>query len=58
MSICPLKGENYATWRIQCKMALLKDKLWCTVTGEETEPNGEDRELLTKYEGRRDKEER
>ena len=25
----PLNGNNYATWRIQCKMALMREGLWC-----------------------------
>ena len=28
-----LNGENYATWKIQCKMALLKEDLWDHVDG-------------------------
>uniref|UniRef100_A0A0K2VH34 DUF4219 domain-containing protein n=1 Tax=Lepeophtheirus salmonis TaxID=72036 RepID=A0A0K2VH34_LEPSM len=37
MSIVPLKGSNYPTWKIQCRMALMKDDLWKIVTGKQTE---------------------
>ena len=36
-----LNGQNYATWKVQCKMALIKDGLWNIVTGAEGEPEGE-----------------
>ena len=32
--ITPLKGRNYPTWRLQCKMALLKENLWSCVEGD------------------------
>ena len=39
----PLNGQNYATWKVQCKMALIKDGLWniIDITGTEGEPEGE-----------------
>ena len=33
----PLNGQNYATWKFQCKMVLIKDRLWNIVTGTEGE---------------------
>ena len=33
-----LNGSNYPTWRIQCKMALMKEGLWRIVTIEEVAP--------------------
>ena len=39
--IKPLNGNNYATWKVQCKMALIKDGLWNIVTGAEGEPDAE-----------------
>ena len=39
--IKPLKGRNYATWKVQCKMTLIKDGLWNIVTGTKGEPEGE-----------------
>lgn len=38
----PLNGTNYPTWKIQCRMALMKESLWRIVTEEETEPIGDD----------------
>ncbi len=33
-----LNRSNYFTWKIQCKMALVKDGLWGIVNGTETAP--------------------
>ena len=35
VAIVPL---NYSTWRVQCKMALMKDGLWSLVSGMEIAP--------------------
>lgn len=35
-AIVPLTGKNYPTWKVQCKMALMKDSLWGIVAGSET----------------------
>ena len=40
-ALIPLNGSNYSTWKIQCRMMLMKEGLWKIVTGEETEPNDE-----------------
>ena len=37
-AVVPLNGTNYPTWKIQCKMALMKEGLWKIVTGEEVAP--------------------
>ena len=37
-AVVPLKGKNYPTWKIQCRMALMREGLWRIVTGEETAP--------------------
>ena len=26
--IVPLNGSNYATWKVQCRMALIKENVW------------------------------
>ena len=31
--VVPLEGSNYATWKIQCRMALIKEDLWRIVAG-------------------------
>ena len=36
--IVPLNRANYPTWKVQCHMALVHDKLWGIVSGTETEP--------------------
>ncbi len=36
--IVQLSGANYATWKIQCKMALMKEHLWGLVSGSEKLP--------------------
>ena len=38
----PLNSLNYSTWKVQCKMALIKDGLWDIVSGTEREPTEED----------------
>lgn len=35
-TVVPLDGSNYATWKVQCKMALIKDDVWSLV--DDTEP--------------------
>ena len=36
--IVPLTGSNYPTWKVQCKMSLMKDGLWGIVSGSEAAP--------------------
>ncbi len=38
INIVPLKGSNYSTWKVQCRMALMRDGLWGIVDGMEAEP--------------------
>ena len=38
LAIVPLTGANYPTWKIQCKMSLIKDRLWGIVDGSEAAP--------------------
>ena len=33
-AVVPLNRSNYPTWKIQCKMALMKEGLWKIVIGE------------------------
>ena len=54
--IAPLNGTNYPTWKLQCKMALMKDGLWGIVNGTESAPNREaDAERHAKFASRRDR---
>ena len=51
--IKPLNETNYATWKVQCRMSLIKDGLWNIVDGSDTAPT-EERELA-KFNLRRDR---
>ena len=52
-AVVPLNCSNYPTWKIQCKMALMKDGLWKIVIGE-VAPTGGASELA-KFATRRDR---
>lgn len=38
-TVVPLNNSNYPTWKVQCRMALMKDGLWGIVNGMETPPD-------------------
>ena len=50
-----LVETNYATWRLQCKMALMKEGLWGIVEGSERCPNVHDDGVMgfTEYDVRK-----
>ena len=52
-TIVPLNGANYPTWKVQCRMALVRDGLWEIVSGTETAPAGGDGR--SKFLARRDR---
>ena len=52
--VVPLNGKNYPTWKIQCRMALMREGLWRIVTGEETAPTSSEGEQA-KFASRRDR---
>ena len=54
VAVVPLNSTNYSTWKIQCKMALIKEGLWDIVNGTETAPT-EGVERQAKFVMRRDK---
>lgn len=54
VTVVPLKGANYPTWKIQCRMALMKEGLWRIVTGEEAAPAGTEAERA-KFATRKDR---
>jgi len=39
IAVIPLNGSNYRTWKVQCKMALMKEDLWGIIDGTETAPD-------------------
>ena len=55
VSIVPLKGSNYPTWKLQCRMVLMKEGLWSIVNDTEQAPGGEDQEKLAKFAARKDR---
>lgn len=55
VAIIPLKGTNYPSWKVQCRMALIREGLWGIVSGTEGRPDGTDADKLTKYLARRDR---
>ena len=50
-----LTGPNFPTWKIQCRMALMKDGLWDIVTGEEEGPQQQTAEAIAKFKKRKDR---
>ena len=54
VAVVPLNSSNYSTWKIQCKMALIKDGLWGIVNGTEVVPT-EGAERQAKFAARKDK---
>ena len=51
--IVPLTGANYPTWKVQYRMALVRDGLWGIVSGTEDAPvEGDD--YRSKFLARRD----
>ena len=53
--VVPLTGPNYCTWKIQCKMSLMRDGLWGIVSKTEDEPEAGRTERHTKFVTRRDR---
>ena len=55
-SFLPLKGGNYATWKLQCQMALMKDDLWTIVSETEPPPADDATEaVVSKWRSRKNK---
>lgn len=53
ISIISLNRKNYSTWKVQCRMTLIKDGLWGIVNGIEVAPGGDNAEAQRKYLARR-----
>ena len=54
-AVVPLNGKNYPTWKVQCRMALVKDSLWGIVRGTEDAPHEGEAEAHRKFMARRDR---
>ena len=52
--VVSLSGSNYPTWKVQCRMALIKDGLWNIVNGTENPPDVSEAGY-EKFVGRRDR---
>ena len=56
VSVRPLNGTNYPSWKVQCRMALIREDLWGIVAGTEEPPDREtDADKYAKFMSRRDK---
>ena len=55
VAVVPLNGSNYPTWKVQCRMALMKEGLWNIVNGTETAPSTSDADRRAKFAARRDR---
>ena len=55
VAIVPLKGSNYPAWKVQCRMALMKDRLWSIVNGTEQIPGEREADKRAKFMTRRDR---
>ena len=53
--VVPLNSSNYPTWKVQCRMALMKDGLWGIVNGTETPPDASQADNYAKFVIRRDR---
>ena len=56
VSIVPLNSANYPTWKIQCRMALVREGLWSIIAGTEEAPPAEAAaDRRAKFQARMDK---
>ena len=55
VSIVPLNGTNYPSWKVQCRMALIREGLWGIVAGTEKAPDAANADKLAKFKGRSDR---
>ena len=53
VTVSELNRSNYGTWKIQCKMALVKDGLWRVVDNTDPAPSVSDKKF--KYKSKKDK---
>lgn len=55
MTVVPLNGSNYPTWKVQCRMALMKEGVWNIVNGLERPPSTSEESQYAKFASRRDR---
>ena len=51
VTIVPLNWLNYPTWKLQCKMTLIRDGVWSIVNGTETAPTDVRSDAYAKFSG-------
>ena len=54
-AVVSLNDTNYSTWKIQCKIALIKEALVKIVTGEEIAPTNQNAAEQSKFAARKDR---
>ncbi len=54
-SIIPLNGKNFPTWKVQCRMALMRDGVLGIVAKTEVSPSPDKADDLAKFVARRDR---
>ena len=54
-TIVPLNEKNYPTWKVQCRMALVKEGQWGIVDRSDKNPGGSQAENKRKYFPRRER---
>ena len=47
--------RNYPTWKVQCRMALMKESLWGIISGTEETPGEDNADLRRIFMARRDR---
>ena len=52
-NMVPLKENNYATWRVQCRMSLMREGLWTIVNKDEFMPEIDEERFRESNEARR-----
>ena len=53
--IVPLNGKNYPTWKVQCRIVLIKESLWGIISGTEETPGEDNADTRRKFMARRDR---
>ena len=54
-SILPLNGSNYPTWKVQCRMTLMREGVWSIVNGSEVLPGDANETVRAKFKARSNK---
>lgn len=53
--ITPINGSNFPTWKVQCRIALMKEGVWSIVNGSETAPEEGEENRYRKFVAWRDR---